>query len=169
MNTDTTPPAQAAPPVYEPFAVRSRVFRLDSVLEGESDWALARLALNERSFAMYHDDHRAEEARRIAKLFTFAEAGRADAFLAAGIQDADRLEALATAETLTDEDRTWLLDQLRLAWSRLDSARDAIDNSGSMMTTTYAASSIDYVRWSRRPEAYTGIDPRRATRQSEAS
>ncbi|MGW2255477.1 hypothetical protein ACWCXH_35700 [Kitasatospora sp. NPDC001660] len=50
-----------------------------------------------------------------------------------------------------------------MAWQRLDRLRDAIDDSGSMMNSTYPASAVDYARWSRRPEALTGLDPRRTT------
>ncbi|WP_329501498.1 hypothetical protein [Kitasatospora herbaricolor] len=161
MTTDTTPTSPTAPPVHAPFARPERRFRQDSVLDGESDWVLARLALDRRSFAIYDDDPRAEEARRLAEEFTVEEAERVDRFLAAGVQDNGRLEAVAAAgPTITDEDRTWLLDQLRLAWQRLDRLRGCIDNSGSMMQTTYVASAVDYVRWSRRPEALTGLRPR---------
>lgn len=168
MTTDTTAPKPTAP-AYEPFARPGRTWRPDSIDPDASDWNLAHFAISERSFAIYSDDPRAEEARRLADKFTRDEAERVDRFLADGIQDVGRLEAVVAAEELTDDDRTWLQDQLLLAWQRLDSARDAIDHSGSMMTTTYAASSIDYVRWSRRPEALTGIDPRRTARPSEAS
>ncbi|MEU8926987.1 hypothetical protein AB0D10_39730 [Kitasatospora sp. NPDC048545] len=153
MTTDTTPT------VHAPFARPGRIWRQDSIEEGATDWALARFALSERSFASYDDDPGAEEARRLADKLTADEARRIDAFLAAGVQDRGRLDVVATAPQLTGEDRTWLLDQLRLAWQRLESLHDAIDRSGSMMTTTYAASSVDYVRWSRRPEAITGRRP----------
>ncbi|WP_033821006.1 hypothetical protein [Kitasatospora sp. MBT63] len=156
MTPDTT---QTPPTVHEPFARTGRTCRQDSIEEGTSDWALARFALSERSFASYANDPAAEEARRLADKLTADEARRIDAFLAAGVQDSGRLDAVAAAPELTGEDRTWLLDQLRLAWQRLDSLHDAIDRSGSMMTTTYAASSVDYVRWSRRPEALTGRRP----------
>ncbi|MFD9592013.1 hypothetical protein ACFWA9_04545 [Kitasatospora sp. NPDC059973] len=173
MTTETTPTTDAtrsaAPAVHAPFARPGRTWRQDSIEEGATDWALARFALSERSFATCYDDPGVEEARRLADKLTAEEARRIDAFLAAGVQDRGRLDAVAAAPQLTGEDRTWLLDQLRLAWQRLDSLHDAIDRSGSMMTTTYAASSVDYVRWSRRPEALTGIDPRRAARPSESS
>ncbi|MEU3495363.1 hypothetical protein ABZ747_17980 [Kitasatospora cineracea] len=166
MTTDTTAPTV---PAYEPFARPERTWRQDSLDESASDWTLARFALSERSFASYDDDPGAGEAQSLADRFTAEEARRVDAFLAASIQDRGRLEAVAASEELTGDDRTWLLDQLRLAWQRLDRVRDAIDHSGSMMMTTYAASSIDYVRGSRRPVAFTGTDPRRATRHGEAS
>ncbi|MFE2727050.1 hypothetical protein [Kitasatospora sp. NPDC059327] len=167
MTTDTAPPTRPAPPVHAPFARPGRTYRQDSALADASDWELARLALDRRSFAVYHDDPSAEEARSLADLLTAEEAARVDRFLAAGVQDTGRLDTIATGgPDLTDDDRTWLLDQLRLAWQRLDSLHDAIDRSGSMMTTTYAASAVDYVRWSRRPEALTGRRP--APRQAGA-
>ncbi|WP_043478067.1 hypothetical protein [Kitasatospora sp. MBT66] len=163
MSTDTTPTTDttrsAAPAVHAPFARSGRTWRQDSIEEGATDWALARFALSERSFASYANDPGAEEARRLADKLTAEEARRIDAFLAAGVQDRSRLDAVGATSELAGEDRTWLLDQLRLAWQRLDSLHDAIDRSGSMMTTTYAASSVDYVRWSRRPEAITGRRP----------
>ncbi|MFI8085834.1 hypothetical protein ACIF6L_34220 [Kitasatospora sp. NPDC086009] len=159
MNTDTTPPTQ---PVHAPFARPERVFLAESVADGASDWELARFALSERSFAGYHDDPRAEEGRRLADKLTAEEAERVDRFLAAGVHDSQRLDALAAAgPSLTGDDRAWVLDQLRLAWQRLDRLHDAIDHSGSMMATTYAAGSVDYVRWSRKPEAITGHRPAR--------
>ncbi|MER8188193.1 hypothetical protein [Kitasatospora sp. NPDC094015] len=166
MTTDTPAPTPAA---YEPFARPGRTWRPDSLDASASDWQLAHFAISERAFAMYSDDPRTEEARRLADQLTRDEAERVDRFLADGVQDVGRLEAIAAAGEITDDDRTWLQDQLMLAWRRLDSARDAIDRSGSMMTTTYAASSLDYVRWSRRPEALTGIDPRRTARPSKES
>ncbi|MFF4344275.1 hypothetical protein ACFY00_30650 [Kitasatospora sp. NPDC001540] len=167
MTTDPTHPP--APPIPAPFARPGRTWRQNSADESASDWALAHFALSERSFASYGDDPGAEEAQRLADKLTADEARRIDAFLAAGVQDRGRLETLAAAEELTGDDRTWLLDQLRLAWQRLDRARDAIDHSGSMMATTYAARSIDYVRGSRCPEALTGRRPRRTTQHGEAS
>ncbi len=158
MTTDTNPPI---PPVHAPFAHPERHFLQDSVMDGATDWSLTRYALSVRNFASYHDDPRAEEGRRLADKLTTDEAERVDRFLAAGIQDTDRLDAVTATPALTDDDRTWLLTQLRLAWQRLDRLRDAVDNSGSMMNTTYASSAVDYVRWSRRPEAITGHNPPR--------
>ncbi|MBP0453995.1 hypothetical protein J5Y04_31300 [Kitasatospora sp. RG8] len=159
MIADATPHAPAAT-AYEPFARPDRPYRQDSVLADATDWDLARVALNERSFAVYSDDPQADEAQRIADLLTAEEARRVDRFLAAGLQDTDRMDAVAAATDLTDDDRSWLLEQLRLAWRRLDCLRDAIDDSGSLMTTTYAASSVDYVRWSRKPQALSPLNGR---------
>ncbi|MFJ9447138.1 hypothetical protein ACIRRH_35610 [Kitasatospora sp. NPDC101235] len=159
MTTDTTPPTRTA---YEPFARPERTFRKDSALPEATDWELARIALDRRSSAAYAADPHADEARRIGEEFTAEEAVRVDFFLAAGIQDSGRLDAVAAGQTLTGEDRDWLIDQLRLAWDRLDRLRDCIDDSGSLLNNTYAASSVDYVRWSRRPEALTGRRPRAA-------
>ena len=158
MTTDTTP---TTPPVHAPFARPERAFLTKSVADGASDWELTHFAISERSFAVYNNDPDVEEARRLAGKLTRDEAVRVDAFLAAGVQDTDRLDAIAAGRELTEEDRTWLLDQLRLAWQRLDRLRDAIDRSGSMMDTTYVARSVGYVRWSRRPEAITGHHPHR--------
>ncbi|MGW7444985.1 hypothetical protein [Kitasatospora sp. NPDC054795] len=150
-------------PVHEPFARPERTFLQASALPDASDWELARIALDRRGSAAYHDDPRAEEARRVGEELTAEEATRVDAFLAAGVQNVHRLDAIAAAPDLTDNDRPWLIDQLRLAWQRLDAVRDAIDDSGSLMHTTYAASSVDYVRWSRRPQAFSPLNrPRRA-------
>ncbi|MER6364464.1 hypothetical protein [Kitasatospora sp. NPDC001527] len=109
MTTDTTPA------VYEPFVRPERTFRKDSVLPDATDWELARIALDRRSSAGYAADPLADEARRIGEEFTAAEAARVDAFLAAGVQDVHRLGAIAAAPDLTGGDRTWLIDQLRLA------------------------------------------------------
>ncbi|MFD7734305.1 hypothetical protein ACFV6F_28500 [Kitasatospora phosalacinea] len=159
MTTDSAHPT--APTVPAPFARPGRTWRQNSIEEDASDWVLARFALSERSFASYDDDPDAGETRRLADKLTADEARRIDAFLAAGVQDRGRLDAVAAAPELTGDDRTWLLGQLRLAWQRLASLHDAIDRSGSMMNTSYAASSVDYVRWSRRPEAITGRRPAR--------
>ncbi|MFJ6384694.1 hypothetical protein ACIQI7_32390 [Kitasatospora sp. NPDC092039] len=156
MTTDTTTSTLAAT-AYEPFNQPGRTFRKDSILGEATDWELARLALSERSFAAYKDDPRADEARRIGEQFTAEEAQRVDAFLAAGIQDTGHLEAVAAAEEFTGEDRDWLIGQLRLAWDRLDRLHDCLDDSGSLLTNTYAASSVDYVRWSRKPQAFSPL------------
>ncbi|MFJ4672829.1 hypothetical protein [Kitasatospora purpeofusca] len=157
MTTDTTPHAQAVP-VHEPFARPGRTFRQDSIWDADiTDWALARIALDRRGSAAYHADPLAEEARQVGEEFTAEEARRVDAFLAAGRQDVHRLDAIAAAGHLTGDDRTWLLDQLRLAWQRLDRLHDSIDDSGSLMNTTYAASSVDYVRWSRKPQSLSPL------------
>ncbi|MFE4356116.1 hypothetical protein [Kitasatospora sp. NPDC056800] len=162
MTTDTTTPAQTAA-VYEPFNQPGRPFRQDSALPDTTDWELARIALDRRSFAALAADPRADEAQRIGEELTAEEAARVDAFLAAGVQDVHRLDAVAATQALTGEDRTWLIDQLRLAWDRLDRLHDCLDDSGSLLTNTYAASSVDYVRWSRTPRALSPLNgPRRA-------
>ncbi|WP_042428067.1 hypothetical protein [Streptacidiphilus anmyonensis] len=140
-------------PVYEPFHQSDRPYLMDSVLEGESDWALARLALNKRSFARYDPDPRADEAQEIGKLFTADEAKRVDAFLAASLQDTDRLDAIADTWAVTGDDLKWLIAELRQAWQRLDRFRDRIDNSGSLADTGYLSSAVDYIHWSRKPQA----------------
>ncbi|MER8103854.1 hypothetical protein [Kitasatospora sp. NPDC094016] len=154
MTADTATPARNAA-AYEPFNQPGRTFRRDSILGDATDWDLTRLALSERSFATYKDDPYADEARRIGDLFTAEEAQRVDDYLVASIQDTDHLDAIATAPELADDDRAWLITELRLAWERLDRLRDAVDNSGSLMNTSYASSSVDYVRWSRKPQAYS--------------
>ncbi|GAA2815230.1 hypothetical protein GCM10010441_44800 [Kitasatospora paracochleata] len=167
MTTDTTPTTPAAP-VHEPFARPGRTFLQDSVLEdvldSAADWDLACVALDRRSFAVYHDDPHAEEARRIGAEFTAEEARRVDAFLAAGVQDVHRLDAIAAATDLTGDDRTWLLDQLRLAWQRLDRLRDVIDSSGAVMNARHPARAVDYVRWSRKPQALSPLNGARLGR-----
>ncbi|KOV35762.1 hypothetical protein ADK60_08655 [Streptomyces sp. XY431] len=158
MTTDTTPHAQAVP-VYEPFNQPGRTFRPASVWEADiTDWALARIALDRRSSAAYTADPLAEEARLLGEEFTAEEAHRVDAFLAAGVQDVHRLDAITAASDLAGEDRAWLIDQLRLAWQRLDRLHDSIDTSGSLMNATHAASSVDYVRWSRKPQALSPLN-----------
>ncbi|MEU9044572.1 MULTISPECIES: hypothetical protein [unclassified Kitasatospora] len=156
MTTDTTPPSQTANlTVYEPFVQPGRPFLQDSVLGDMTDWELARIALDRRSSAAYHDDPRAEEARKIGKEFTAAEAQRVDAFLTTTIQDVERLNTIDDAPQPTEDDRAWLVTQLRLAWQRLDRLRDVIDDSGSLMNFGYPASAVDYVRWSRKPQAFS--------------
>ncbi|WP_042370551.1 hypothetical protein [Streptacidiphilus neutrinimicus] len=142
-------------PSYEPFHQPGRPYLTDSVLEDEPDWALARLALSERSFATYKDDPRADEVRRIGEHFTADEARRVDAFLAASIHDTDRLDAIDAAGTLNRVDVDWVIAELRRAWGQLDRLRDCLDDSGSLLANTYAASSVDYVRWSRKLQAFS--------------
>jgi hypothetical protein len=139
--------------VYEPFHQPGWPYLTDSVLEGESDWALTRLALSKRSFAVHDDDPRAHEAREVGKLFTAQEAQRVDAYLAASLQDTDRLDAIATVGALNRVDVDWLIGELRTAWARLDEFRDRIDNSGRLADTGHLSSAVDYVRWSRKPQA----------------
>ncbi|MFE4398715.1 MULTISPECIES: hypothetical protein [Streptomycetaceae] len=170
MTTDTTTPAQTAA-VYEPFNQPGRPFRQDSILGEATDWDLTRLALSERSFATYKDDPRADEARRIGEQFTAEEAQRVDDYLVASIQDTGHLDAIATAPELTHDDRAWLIAELRLAWERLDRLRDSVDHSGSLMNTSYASSSIDYVRWSAQAAGVLplpGARPGRLTTQQPA-
>ncbi|RKE02928.1 hypothetical protein [Streptomyces sp. TLI_171] len=160
MNTNT---ASTARTVHQPFARPGRAFRTDSLTGGESDWRLATIALQERSSASYRENWESEEAASLADKFTRAEAERVDRFLAANVHDTNRLDALDTAANLTAADRDWLIGQLRLAWHRLETLHDRIDNASSLMNTRYVASAIDYVRWSRRPEAITGRRPARTT------
>ncbi|MEU4301931.1 hypothetical protein [Kitasatospora aureofaciens] len=167
MTTDTTQPAQAAT-AYEPFAQPGRSFLQASVLPDATDWDLARIALDRRSSAAYAIDPHAEEAQRIGEEFTAEEAQRVDAFLATTIQDVGRLDAIATSPTVTGEDRDWLIAQLRLAWQRLDGLRDCLDDSGSLLQNTYAASSVDYVRWSRKPRAFSPLRGGRPGRPTTA-
>ncbi|MFD5433750.1 hypothetical protein ACFWJ4_16565 [Kitasatospora sp. NPDC127067] len=164
----TTAPHTKAAPVHEPFARPERTFLQDSALPDATDWELARIALDRRSFAAYAADPRADEARRIGEEFTAEEAERVDVFLAAGVQDVHRLDAITAAPDLTGEDRTWLIDQLRLAWDRLDRLHDCLDDSGSLLTNTYAASSVDYVRWSRKPQALSPLNSPRRVRPTTA-
>lgn len=61
-----------------------------------------------------------------------------------------RIAEMATRpERLTEGDARWLLD--RAAWAdwHLEELRDRIDNAGSLMSTSYVCSAIDYTRWSR--------------------
>ncbi|MFE7524671.1 hypothetical protein ACFU7Y_03005 [Kitasatospora sp. NPDC057542] len=167
MTTDTTPSIPAAT-AYEPFARPDRSYRPESALPEATDWELARIALDRRSSAAYADDPHADEARRIGEEFTAEEAARVDVFLAAGIQDVHRLDAIAAGQALTGEDRAWLFGQLRLAWHRLDRLHDCLDHSGSLLTNTYAASSVDYVRWSRKPQAFSPLRGGRPGRPTTA-
>ncbi|MFD5513392.1 hypothetical protein ACFWIB_37415 [Streptomyces sp. NPDC127051] len=125
-------------------------FLQESSNPGRSDWELARLAVHLRGFAAYADDPQADAIRRLGEVFTEDEVRRADAFLEAGHQDADRLAAIA-ARLGKDAagDESWLLQQLATAWMRLDELRDRIDDGGSFMANTHVASAIDYVRGSR--------------------
>ncbi|MER7826932.1 hypothetical protein ABTX85_30730 [Streptomyces sp. NPDC096097] len=125
-------------------------FLKDSSNPGRTDWELARLAVHLRGYAKYADDPEADAAQRLEEAFTQEEVRRADAFLEAGHQDADRLAAIAARlgnDTATDE--AWLVQQLATAWMRLDELRDRIDDGGSLMANTHVASAIDYVRGSR--------------------
>ncbi|WP_162793349.1 hypothetical protein [Streptomyces globosus] len=101
--------------------------------------------------AKYADDPEADAAQRLGEAFTEDKVRRADAFLEASHQDADRLADIAARlgnDTATDE--AWLVQQLATAWMRLDELRDRIDGGGSLMANTHVASAIDYVRGSRR-------------------
>jgi hypothetical protein len=149
----------------EPFHQPGRPYLKDSVLEGESDWELTLLALDKRSSATYAADPRADEAQRIGALFTAEEAARVDAYLAASLQDTDRLDAIAAAGALNRVDVNWVIAELRTAWARLDKLRDRVDNSGSLADTGYLSSAVGYVRWSRKPQA---VSPCNGTRSSRA-
>jgi len=150
---------------YEPFHQPGRTFLATTCWEQpETDWSLAYLALNERMFSTYSDDPRAAEAAKIAKKFTAEEAQRVDAYLATTLKDPERLEAIAAAPEVTAADTQWLITELLKAWSRLDRLHDSIDNSGSMMTTTYVSSSVDYIRHSREAWAHSPTTPRTAAR-----
>ncbi|MFB7982961.1 hypothetical protein [Streptomyces vinaceus] len=125
-------------------------FPKESSSPGRTDWELARLAVHLRGYAKYADDPEADAAQRLGEAFTEDEVRRADAFLEAGHQDADRLAAIAARvgnDPATDEG--WLVQQLATAWMRLDELRDRIDGGGSLMANTHVASAIDYVRGSR--------------------
>lgn len=125
-------------------------FLKESSNPGRTDWELARLAVHLRGYAMYADDPEADAAQRLGEAFTEDEVRRADAFLEASHQDADRLADIAARlgnDTATDE--AWLVQQLATAWMRLDELRDRIDDGGSLMANTHVASAIDYVRGSR--------------------
>ncbi|MFG2823301.1 hypothetical protein ACGFX4_28215 [Kitasatospora sp. NPDC048365] len=95
--------------------------------------------------------------RRIAEKLTADEAARVDAFLAASTQDTGRLDAVAAGQAVTGEDQDWLIAQLR-AWDRLGRLYDCLDRSGSLLNNTCAASSADYVRWSRNPQALSPLN-----------
>ncbi|MBP0932621.1 hypothetical protein [Streptomyces sp. KCTC 0041BP] len=125
-------------------------FLQESSNPGRTDWELARLAVHLRGYAKYADDPETDAVRRLGEVFTEDEVRRADAFLEAGHQDADRLAAIAARlgkDAASDE--AWLVQQLATAWMRLDELRDRIDDGGSLMANTHVASAIDYVRGSR--------------------
>jgi len=150
---------------FEPFHQPGRTFLATTCWDQpETDWSLAYLAMNERSFAVYGDDPRAEEAAKIATKFTAEEAQRVDAYLATTLRDTERMEAIAAAPEVMPDDAQWLITELRQAWKRLDRLHDAVDNSGSMMTTTYVSSSVDYIRHFREPWAQSPTNPRTAAR-----
>jgi hypothetical protein len=132
----------------------------------ETDWSLAHLALSERSFSTYAEDPRAAEAQKVSELFTAEEAQRVDAFLARGLKDPERLEAIAGADTVQADDVQWLITELRTAWHRLERLHDSVDNSGSLMATTYVASSVDIVRHSREAWAHTPTTARRSQKHA---
>jgi hypothetical protein len=142
--------------VHEPFHQPDRTYLKDSVLERWTAWEMALVALDMRSSAAYQDDPRADEARRIGAKFTADEAARIDAFLASSRQDSSRLASIKSSLAGTGEDGAdlrWLVTELHKAWDRLDRLRGGIDHGGSLLDAHMVASSIDYVRWSRQPEA----------------
>ncbi|MGW6876218.1 hypothetical protein [Streptomyces xanthophaeus] len=125
-------------------------FLQESSNPGRTDWELARLAVHLRGYAKYSDDPETDAVRRLEEAFTEDEVRRADAFLEAAHQDADRLAEIAARlgkDAASDE--AWLVQQLATAWMRLDELRDRIDDGGSLMANTLVASAIDYVRGSR--------------------
>ncbi|MFD9458660.1 hypothetical protein ACFWBC_36970 [Streptomyces sp. NPDC059985] len=125
-------------------------FLQESSNPGRTDWELARLAVRLRGYAKYADDPETDAVRRLGEVFAEDEVRRADAFLEAGHQDADRLaEIAARLGNDAASDEAWLVQQLATAWMRLDELRDRIDDGGSLMANTHVASAIDYVRGSR--------------------
>ncbi|MFF5808863.1 hypothetical protein [Streptomyces sp. NPDC012746] len=126
---------------------RAVTFLQESGKPGWSDWELARLAVHLRGLAMYADDPLADAARRLGDAFTADELHRADAFLEAGRQDTDHLAAIeARLGKDATSDEAWLVQQLTMAWTRLDELWHRIDTGGSLMANTHVASAIDYVR-----------------------
>lgn len=133
-------------------ATATTAFQQVSGFPGWGPWNLAREAHHLRSLARYSDDPKADTDRRISAAFTADEVRRIDAYLAAGISDTARLAAIeARLDTATDDTR-WLAWQLKQAWADLDKLRDRIDDAGSSIDTSYVASAIRYVRWSRKTD-----------------
>jgi hypothetical protein len=122
-------------------------FREDSIKDGWSDWQLADRAVEIRRMERYGGTLAAEVESRLRKEFTADEVRRVDAYLAASLPDTGRLAAIENRlEPATDDDTRWLTEQLTIAWARLDTLRDRIDNAGSLMANGHVASAIGYVR-----------------------
>ncbi|MEV0027265.1 hypothetical protein AB0H45_34755 [Streptomyces atroolivaceus] len=122
-------------------------YREHTSKEGWSDWALAHLAVDIRSGARYGGILEAEVEPRMREEFTAEEVRRIDAYLAASLPDTDRLAAIENCAA--DDDTRWLVEQLTIAWDRLETLRDRIDDGGSLMSNSHVASAIGYVRLTR--------------------
>ncbi|MFB8030599.1 MULTISPECIES: hypothetical protein [unclassified Streptomyces] len=115
--------------------------------EGWSDWELARLAVDIRSGARYGGILEAEVEPRMREEFTAEEVARVDVFLAASLPDTARLAAIE--QYAEDDDTRWLIQQLTIAWARLETLRDRIEDGGSLISNSRVASAIGYVRRTR--------------------
>lgn len=121
-------------------------FREHSTKDDWSDWKLARLAVHIRSMKRYGGILAAEVEPRMRQEFTADEVRRIDAYLAVSLPDTARLTAIEQhLGPATGDDTRWLTEQLQIAWVRLDTLRDRIDDAGSLMNSSYAASAIGYV------------------------
>ncbi|MFE2245398.1 hypothetical protein [Streptomyces lavendulae] len=81
---------------------------------------------------LYADDPETDAVRRLGEVFTENEVRRADAFLEAGHQDADRLAAIAARlgkDAVGDE--AWLVQQLSTAWMRWTSSETGLTTAAA--------------------------------------
>ncbi|MGW1364546.1 hypothetical protein ACWCQP_44975 [Streptomyces chartreusis] len=124
-------------------------FRAESAFPGWSDWQLAREACGVRRRARYATDPQAELDQQMRATFTADEVRRAEAYLAAGAPDTNRLTEIESRRADADADTTWLTEQLKTAWSQIDQLRDRIDDGGTLLDRDYIAHGIGYVPWSR--------------------
>jgi hypothetical protein len=124
-------------------------YRPESSKPDWTDWKLACALQEIFRQSRYHDDPLAEVIRQVSDQFTADEVARAQRVLATGKPDTERLAAIESRLADTDNDTKWLVEQVKQTWAWLEALRDAIDNSGALMHNTYAASCVEYVRWSR--------------------
>ena len=52
----------------------------------------------------------------------------------------------------------WVIEQLRIAWARLDTLRDRLDDGASLMSNSHVASAIGYVRRTREADKASPSD-----------
>ncbi|MFI8007937.1 hypothetical protein [Streptomyces sp. NPDC086010] len=124
-------------------------FREHSSKENWSDWELAHLAVDIRSMTRYGGILAAEVEPRLRNEFTTEEIQRADAYLAVSLPDTGRLTTIKDRLDTADSDTRWLIEQLTIAWERLDTLRDRLDDAGSLMHNSHVASAIGYIRRTR--------------------
>ncbi|MFC8596707.1 hypothetical protein [Streptomyces atroolivaceus] len=119
--------------------------------EGWSDWELAHLKVHIRSLARYGCTLQAEVDPRMRLEFTAEEVRRIDAYLAASLPDTGRLTAIEKNRPgpAAVDDTGWLIEQLRIAWVRLQTLRDRLDDSGSLMSNSHVADAIGCIRGTR--------------------